>query len=172
MIAALFHGDPKTKIGKVFDVVKQLWSSSDSTNEQINQILNDDTSKSKFEEFYDIIKDTRVLKTILKIVKTIDFSEFNAETIKLADFIRNPESPELKSIVDRMIRKVQDHIQRSGIRPQDFQREIEMIKARAITLFGSMFGDMLSGGAGETRIPSHIMMGNSPEARMRRIGGD
>jgi len=170
MVVSLFHGDPKNKIGKVFDVVKNIWSSTDSTNAEIDSILNDDSTKGKFQEFYDIIKDTKLLKTILQLVKTLDFSDLNLESIsneKFLEYIQNPENPELKKIVEKMMAKVQTHIQKSKINPQDFQREIEMIKARAISLFGGMLNGMLGGQ--QAAVSSSVLMGTSPEARRQRM---
>jgi len=170
MVASLLHGDIKTKFSKILDIAKSIWNGSGQQNDEVTRILNDENSESRLKELFDFIMDTRIAKIFKEIMETFDPSELELDVSspeQLMQLLQNPEHPVIEKTIKKLKSILTQKLQRGSYTQQQFQREIESIKARVVSVFGGVFGDML-GGQG-TRIPSHIMMGSSPEARLQRM---
>lgn len=166
MMASFLHGDLREKVGKVLDLMKNMWNG----NDEITNILNDTSSESKFQEILDYIQNTRLAKLFLDIVENFDISDIeinvnNSEDIM--NMMRNPEHPVVKRVVSRLQGILKSKMERGEINKSQIVSEIEGIKAKITSMFGNIFNNALGGTRSET--PSHILMGNSPEARRQRM---
>lgn len=174
MIAWIFHGDIKSKVSTIFSAIKSMFAgSTDEKSKEIAKVLEDKESESRISEFIDYIMNTRVAKVFLKIVEDFDFSDLesikidNAES--LMEMIKNPEHPTIKTLTTKIGNILQEKMRRGEFTQQQLVTEIESIKAKAVSIFGSVFEDALGLGNGGAGTPAAVLMGNSPEARRQRM---
>jgi hypothetical protein len=170
LLASFFHGDFKEKIGVILNAVKGMWNGSGQQNDELNRILNDEKSEDYFKEILDYLQNTRIAKVFMEIVEQIDIEslELNFENPQeIVDILKNPEHPKMKKVIGKIQGLIQHKMERGEISQQQIVSEIEGIKAKVQSLFGNVFNDMLGGRRAD--VPSHVLMGNSPEARRQRM---
>jgi hypothetical protein len=171
MIAAFFHGDIKQKVGKVTEIIKNLWNASGQTNDAVTKILNDEASEGRFKDILDFILKSRLVKIFTNIMESFDISEFDLnveDPAELIEMVKNPENPAVKKIITKIQNTIKDKIRRGEFDQNTITREVEAIKAKLMSLFGNVFNDAL-GGRRQGNTPAAVIMGNSPEARRQRI---
>ena len=171
MLVSFFHGDIKQKVGKISEIIKNLWNASGQKNDMVTNILNDKASEGRFKEILDFILNSRLVKIFTSLVESFDLSEFelNVESpIELIEMIQNPENPIVKKIIAKIQNTIKDKIRRGEFDQNTIAREVEAIKAKVMGLFGNVFNDAL-GGRRQGNVPAATMMGNSPEARRQRM---
>jgi hypothetical protein len=171
MIAAFFHGDIKQKVGKVTEIIKNLWNASGQTNDAVTKILNDEASEGRFKDILDFILKSRLVKIFTNIMESFDISEFDLnieDPAELIEMVKNPENPAVKKIITKIQNTIKDKIRRGEFDQNTITREVEAIKAKLMSLFGNVFNDAL-GGRRQGNIPTAVIMGNSPEARRQRM---
>ena len=88
-------------------------------------------------------------------------------TEECLNMLKDPSNPKLKKFVDKIQKFIKTKIERGEIGKNQIVEELEAIKAKITSVFGSMFLNTLGGGNGG--ISSADMMGNSPEARRQRM---
>jgi len=170
VLASFFHGDFKEKIGTVLSAVKGLWNGSGQENDELNRILNDENSEDYFKEILEYLQNTRIAKIFMEIVEQVDIEslELNFDNPQeLIEILKNPEHPKMKKIISKIQGLIQQKMERGEITQQQIIAEVEGIKAKIQSLFGNVFNDMLGGRRAD--VPSHVLMGNSPEARRQRM---
>jgi hypothetical protein len=170
MMVSFFHGDIKKKVGKVSEIVKNIWNASGQENDDITRILNDEKSQGHFQEIIDFVLNSRLAKIFTDLMETIDLSEFELNVdnpMEIIEMMKNPENPYVKKMVDKIHGTIRQRIQRGDFSQQTISHEIEAIKAKVMSLFGNIFNEALGGRRGET--PVATLMGNSPEARRQRM---
>lgn len=170
ILSSFFHGDFKEKIGTVINAAKGMWMGTGQENDEITKLLNDEHSEDHFKEILEYLQETRLAKIFMEIVEQIDVSEIDLNfdnPQELVDTLRNPEHPKMKRIISKIQGLIQEKMQRGEISQQQIIGEVEGIKAKVQGLFGNVFNDMLGGRRAD--VPSHVLMGNSPEARRQRM---
>jgi hypothetical protein len=171
MIASFFHGDIKQKVGKISDIIKNLWNASGQQNDAVTNILNDEASEGHFKDILDFILQSRLVKIFKSLMESFDMSEFELnveDPAELIEIIKNPENPAIKKIVTKIQNTIKDKIRRGEFDQNTIASEIEAIKAKVMSLFGNVFNDAL-GGRRQGNVPAAAIMGNSPEARRQRM---
>jgi hypothetical protein len=171
MIASFFHGDIKQKVGKISDIIKNLWNASGQQNDAVTKILNDEASEGRFKDILDFVLQSRLVKIFTSIMESFDLSEFELnveDPAELMEMMKNPENPAIKKITTKIHNTIKDKIRRGEFDQNTINREIEAIKAKVMSLFGNVFNDAL-GGRRQGNVPVAVIMGNSPEARRQRI---
>lgn len=170
MVGSLLHGDIRNKFSKILDIAKSVWNGSGQQNDEITRILNDDASESRLKEIFDYVMGTRIAKIFMEIVESFNPSELDFDINSPEQFmeiIQNPEHPIIQSTIEKLKRTLTQKLQQGNFTQQQFQREIETIKAKITSVFGGMFNDMLGGN--RAAVPSSVLMSNSPEARRQRM---
>lgn len=160
-------GDFKSKIGKIFDVIKNLWQGEE--DDEVSKILNDERSKSKLEELYEVVCNLRIIKFVKDFFIEIQPQlEEDLKTVTpevLQDIMKDPkEHPIVQKIILKVRSFLQNKLQTGQFSQADFNREVEFIKAKVVSLFGSF---ILGGSA--SSIPAQVLVSNSPEARRQRM---
>lgn len=171
MIASFFHGDIKQKVGKISDIVKNLWNASGQKNDAVTNILNDEASEGRFKDILDFVLQSRLVKIFTSIMESFDMSEFELnieDPAELIEMMKNPENPAIKKIVTKIQNTIKDKIRKGEFDQNTIANEIEAIKAKVMSLFGNVFNDAL-GGRRQGNVPAAAIMGNSPEARRQRM---
>ena len=172
LLASFLHGDLKEKITPLVDMFKSYWSGTGTDNAEVTRILNDAESENKFKEILAFIADTRIARLFMSIMEQIDITElgFNFEKPEeIIEIVKNPEHPISAKIITRIQNIIKTKIQRGEINQTQIQAEVEQIKTKIASIFGSMFKDALGIGGGGAEVPAAVLMGNSPEARRQRM---
>jgi hypothetical protein len=171
MIASFFHGDIKQKVGKISDIIKNLWNASGQKNDAVTNILNDEASEGRFKDILDFVLKSRLVKIFTSLMESFDMSEFELnveDPAELIEMIKNPENPVIKKIITKIQNTIKDKIRKGEFDQNTIASEIEAIKAKVMSLFGNIFNDAL-GGRRQGNLPAAAIMGNSPEARRQRM---
>lgn len=151
-------------------------ANADATARQaeIDKILDDEETPSKFKEVLNFIMETRTCRLGLKLVENL------AETLdmetELADLFTQPnvldeikkgeENPVIKKLVGKVRLFMQEKMRNGVINQHQITVDVEQIKAKVIQTFGQVFG-LVAGE--ETKAKSAVLIGNSPEARRQRM---
>ena len=170
MLGSFFHGDIKQKVGKISEIIKNVWNASGQKNDAVSSILNDEASQGHFQEIIDFVLNSRLTKIFVDIVESFNIADFELnikDPAELIEMLRNPENPHVKKIVDKIQATIKHKIQTGAFTAQTITNEIEAIKAKIMGLFGNIFNEALGGRKGET--PVATLMSNTPEARRQRM---
>jgi hypothetical protein len=158
-------------VGKVSDIIKNIWNASGQQNDAVTKILNDEASEGRFKDIIDFVLQSRLVKIFTSIMESVDISEFELnveDPAELVEMMKNPENPAIKKIITKIQNTIKDKIRRGEFDQNTITREVEAIKAKVMSLFGNVFNDAL-GGRRQGNVPAAVIMGNSPEARRQRI---
>jgi hypothetical protein len=171
MLASFFHGDIKTKVSKVSGIIKNLWNASGQNNDAVTQILNDEASEGRFQEIIDYILNSRLVKIFTNLMESFDPADFELDIkdpAELMEMLKNPENPTIKKAITKIQNTIKEKVRRGEFNQNTIANEMEVIKAKVISLFGNVFNDAL-GGRRQGGPPPAALMGNSPEARRQRM---
>jgi hypothetical protein len=171
IVTSFLQGDVKKKLHKIVPILKSLWQASDTKNEDIDKILNDDKSSSLLQEIIDYITNTRLAKIFIGIIKEFDMTEFDNINVdsfeEVIEMIKNPDNPVVSRIKTKMQYYMNEKVKTGQLSQQIVQQEIESIKSKLMSLFGNSINEFLGGT--ENQIPTELLMNNSPEGRRQRM---
>jgi hypothetical protein len=170
IMASFFHGDIKQKLGTIMNTVKSVWSASGQTNDEVDRLLNDDSTKGHVEELIEYVTNLRSAKMFLNIIETIDIGSLDIrldDPTKLVEMVRNPDNPVMQKCIETVQRALKQKLERGEFTQHQLHSDIEGVKAKVQSLFGNMFTEALGGRRAD--VPSAVMMSNSPEARRQRM---
>jgi hypothetical protein len=173
LIASFTHGDIKEKLSVIMSTVKNIWFNSGQDNDEVSKLLNDEESEGKLKEIFEYLTETRIAKIFKEIVEDFDITELELNfdnPMEIVDMVRNPENPVTKKVVHKVQSLLEEKLKRGSITQHQLLAEVEGIKSKLTSMFGSVIGDALGigGGKGSTA-NSSLLMGNSPEARRQRM---
>ena len=172
LLCSFLHGDIKEKITPLVDMFKSYWAGTGGGSEEINKILNDAESESKFKEILTYISQTRIAKLFMSILEQIDMTEIGIDFERPEEFIeiiKNPQHPVSAKIIGRIQNIIKAKTQRGEINQRQIEAEVEEIKRKLTSIFGDMMKEALGVGGGGAEVPAAVLMGNSPEARRQRM---
>jgi molybdopterin converting factor small subunit len=170
MIASFMHGDIRKKVGKISEIIKNVWNASGQENDAVTSILNDEKSEGRFQEILDFIMNSRLVKIFTTFMKTIDIDDFELNfdnPAELIELLKDPENPKIKGVITKIQGIIKDKVRKGEIDQKVIMTEVEAIKAKIMGLFGNIFNDALGGRKAD--VPSAVLTGNSPEARRQRM---
>jgi molybdopterin converting factor small subunit len=170
MIASFMHGDIRKKVGKISEIIKNVWNASGQENDAVTSILNDEKSEGRFQEILDFIMNSRLVKIFTNFMKTVDISDFELNfdnPAELIELLKDPENPKIKGVINKIQGIIKDKVRKGEIDQKVIVSEVEAIKAKIMGLFGNIFNDALGGRKAD--VPSAVLNGNSPEARRQRM---
>ncbi len=175
LMYSVLHGDPKEKFGKIFETIKGLVPGGSAQADEISRILEDEETKSSFQEILDLVMNTRLASIMGDIAQSVSYEDLDLDfndPEKILAMLRNPqESPVLQELMDRAKMVMEDRIKSGKINQQELVREIEMIRAKFQSSFGKYLNEMIVGdaGGGTTGNTSQQILSNTPEARRARM---
>jgi hypothetical protein len=169
-VGSILHGDINEKITLVIAAAKKFFGMAGNENAEISKILDDEKSEDRIKEIFKFVMETRLAKIFMSIMEQFDVADLNIDitnTEECLNMLKDPSNPKLKKFVDKIQKFIKTKIERGEIGKNQIVEELEAIKAKITSVFGSMFLNTLGGGNGG--ISSADMMGNSPEARRQRM---
>ena len=157
--------------------VKDLWARySGKKADDIDEILNDDKTKSGIEELYEYFKETRIFKLAMELMETLNPEQFGLDEIdwtdreKLLDMFKDMEN---NPLIQRAIKVVGDAVEakiRSGnLRKEDLIHELTMLREKFKHSLGKIFQEGIFGEAPREAQRAEVLLGNSPDARRARM---
>ena len=165
------QGNIADKMESILAIAKNYISANpnDQTDE-ISKILNDEKTQGSIQEFIDYCTNTKIAKVFNDILTNLDVSEFEHLLKNPQEFLeiaRNPEHPIVQKFIHKFQNILKEKVQKGDINQQQLHQDIEGIKAKLISIFGSSIGEALGGNKSE--VSSEVLMSNSPEARRQRM---
>jgi len=171
IFSAFFENNVHGKIGKIINSLKTLWNESGQSTDEIDKILNDETSQSKIEEILDYVMNSRLSSIVINLVQTIDFSEMKIEVDTVEDFMEMAKNiqnnPSFQKIAKQMRDVMQEKIKCGQISQHDIMQEVETIKVKVQEAFGNMFEEAIGGRKAD--VAPEVIISNSPDARRARM---
>jgi hypothetical protein len=163
--------------GDWMQTVKDLWARySGKKADDIDEILNDDKTKSGIEELYEYFKETRIFKLAMELMETLNPEQFGLDEIdwtdreKLLDMFKDMEN---NPLIQRAIKVVGDAVEakiRSGnLRKEDLIHELTMLREKFKHSLGKIFQEGIFGEAPREAQRAEVLLGNSPDARRARM---
>jgi hypothetical protein len=164
-------GDIREKLGSVLSIAKTFLSENpNDTTDEISRILHDENAQSSIEKFIDYCTNTRIAKVLNDILTNLDVSEFEPLLQNPREFLeiaRNPEHPIVQKFIHKFQALLKQKVECGEITQKRIQEEIEGIKAKVTSLFGSALTEALGGRRSD--VSSAILRSNTPEARRQRM---
>ena len=165
------HGNISDKMESILSIAKNYMSANPSEKtDEISKILNDEKTQGSIQDFMEFCVNTKIAKVINDILTNLDVSEFEyllKDPHEFLEIARNPDHPIVQKFIHKFQTILKDKIQRGDITNNQLQQDIEGIKAKLVSIFGSTLGEALGGNKSE--VSSEILMSNSPEARRQRM---
>lgn len=171
IMASFLQGNVKDKLSSLLAIVKSFLSANpDPKTAEISRILNEDSTQGSLESFLEFCTNTRIAKVLDEILSAMDVSELETLLKNPADFIevaKNPDHPIVKSFIHKFQTLMKEKVQKGHITQHQITQDVEGIKSKLMSMFGSAMGDILGTRADST--PAPVLLSNSPEARRQRI---
>lgn len=165
------QGNIADKMESILTIAKNYMSANPSEGtDEISKILNDEKTQGSIQDFIDYCTNTKIAKVFNDILTNLDVSEFEhllKDPREFLDIARNPDHPIVQKFIQKFQNILKEKVMRGDITNSQLQQDIEGIKAKLISIFGSSITDALGGNKSD--VPSEILMSNSPEARRQRM---
>jgi hypothetical protein len=172
LVASMFHGKLEEKMGENMPTITTILKGLMGENNEIDDILNDDSKQSKLIEFFEFLKETKIASLLLSLFEKIDFSELDVNigsTVEeMQEKLKNIQNDPAMVKIQNNIKSILEEKSRTGEFSREIiLREIEQIKEKIRELFGDVFDDIL--GTRKADVPSEVITSNTPEARRARM---
>ena len=156
--------------------IKDLWTkSTGKSSDEIDEVLNDTTTKSSIEELIEYFKETRIFKLGMEMLETFKISQFGIEELdftdpaKLIEMLRNPDNPIMQKAMNVVGGFVENKIRAGSLKKEDLVTEIEMLREKFKHSLGKIFKESLFGESTRETQSAEVLLGSSPEARRARM---
>lgn len=158
------------------NTIKDIWTkSTGKSSDEIDDVLNDTTTKSNIEELLEYFKETRIFKLGMEMLETFKISQFGLEELdftdpaKLLEMLRNPENPIMQKAMSVVGGFIENKIRAGNLRKEDLIAEIEMLREKFKHSLGKIFKESLFGESTHEAQSAEVLLGSSPEARRARM---
>ncbi len=157
--------------------IKDLWTkSTGKSSDEIDEVLNDTTTKNNIEELFEFFKETRIFKLGMEMLETFKLSQFGLEELdftdpaKLLDILKNPETnPVMQRAMKAVGTFIENKVRTGAIRKEDLVSEIEMLREKFKHSLGKIFKESLFGESTRETQPAEVLLSSSPDARRARM---
>lgn len=171
LFVSFTSGNIAEKMESVLSIAKNYLSANPSEGtDEISKILNDEKTQGSIQDFMEYCTNTKIAKVFNDILTNLDVSEFEHLLKNPQEFLeiaRNPDHPVVQKFIQKFQNILKEKVQKGEISQQQLQQDIEGIKAKLISIFGSSLGEALGGNKSD--VSSAVLMSNSPEARRQRM---
>jgi uncharacterized membrane protein len=171
LFVSFTSGNVREKLNSLLSIAKNVLSANQTEHtDEISRILNDEKAQSSIQEFLEYCTNTRIARVFNEILTNLDVSEFESlleNPHEFMDIARNPEHPMVQKFVHKFQTLLKQRVERGEISQGRIQEDIEGIKAKLTSIFGSVLNDAIGGRRSE--VSSTVLVSNSPEARRQRM---
>jgi hypothetical protein len=158
------------------NTIKDLWTkSTGKSTDEIDEVLNDTTTKSNIEELLEYFKETRIFKLGMEMLETFKLSQFGLEELdftdpaKLIEMLKSPDNPIMQKAMNVVGGFIENKIRAGSLKKEDLVTEIEMLREKFKHSLGKIFKESLFGESTRETQSAEVLLGSSPEARRARM---
>lgn len=177
LFGTLLQGNPREKISKVLETLKGAIPGMGATEDQskeLESILADEETQSSMSELLELVLSTRLVSVVTDMMQSLDITDLGIDFDDPEDvlhLLRNPQNSEvLNRLVERAKTILEDRIKTGKIDQAELQRDIERIRAKFQSSFGTYLNETLLGIEGNTTgNTAEQILSNHPEARRARM---
>jgi len=164
-------GNFKNKLTSILSIAKNFLSSNPTeSTDEISRVLNDENAQSSIEDFIEYCTNTRIAKVLNDILTNLDVTEFEhllENPHEFLDIARNPDHPIVKKFILKFQSLLKQKVESGEISQNRIQEDVEGIKAKLTSVFGSAMSEALGGRRSD--VSSTVLTANTPEARRQRM---
>jgi len=165
------QGNIGEKLDSILSIAKNYMSSNPSEGtDEISKILNDEKTQGSIQDFMEYCTNTKIAKVFNDILTNLDVSEYEhllKDPREFLEIARNPDHPIVQKFIQKFQNLLKEKVVKGEITNNQLQQDVEGIKAKLISIFGSSITDALGGNKSD--VSSEVLMSNSPEARRQRM---
>lgn len=166
-IHCFLHGDIKTKLIQIFDIVKPLLSSTDGFNDEIDSILGKEETKNKFVDILEYLKQSKIFTVFTSVFEHIDLSQINVDNIDPTDIEAFKSNESIQKIQREIGTMLQTKLSKGEFSQAVIVAEIQTLTVKFQEIFGDSLNEMI--GATHKGPDGKTALSNSPEARRARM---
>jgi hypothetical protein len=156
--------------------LKDIWSKyTGKESSEIDEVLNDTTTKSNIEELFEFFKETRIFKLGMEMLETLKIEQFGIDGLdfsdpsKILELLKNPDNPIMKKAVSVVGGFVENKIKQGSLRKEDLVSELEMLREKFKHSLGKIFQEGIFGEAPREGQRAEVLLSSSPDARRARM---
>lgn len=161
----------------IMDTIKSLWTkfTGKTDTSEIDEILNEGTSKTKIQDLLETLKETRLFKIGMEVIETINLEKLGIDKVdftnieEIVEMIKNPEHPVTRKAISCVQGIIEEKMKKGSLRKEDFIAEIETLKEKFKHSLGKIFGERLLGDTGRETHSAQVMLSGHPDARRARM---
>jgi hypothetical protein len=170
-IEYILHQDFSEKFKDSVPILASVLKQFTNKKSQIDELLEEETNHSKITDFFNFLKDLKIVSYFFSLFQEFDISEIDIECYDLNDMTRNLDKilqdPKIQKIQQNLKSKLEEKVKNGEISKQVIASDIEKIKQKVTELFGDIFNDILGGRKSEVK--ASTILSNTPEARRERM---
>jgi hypothetical protein len=175
MIFSFLQGDPKAKVAQVLEAMKHVLPETHRDTDEILKTLGTDETSSAMTEMFELLMKTRIASIVGDIAASIKLEDIGIDFERPEEILEALQHPErsqaVRQIMEQVKSMLEERIKSGKINQQELIREVEMLKAKFQSSFGTYMKEMVGigregAGTGNT---SEQIMSNSPDARRARM---
>jgi hypothetical protein len=170
-ISYILNQDFTDKLKNSVPMLGSILKQFTNKKSEIDELLSEEDNHSKITDFFNFLKDLRIVSYFLNLIQEIDISEIDIQDETLEDILKNPEKilseHKFQKIQENIKSKFESKLKNGEISKEVITHDIEKIKEKVKELFGDIFNDILGGRKSD--IDASTIMSNSPEARRARM---
>ena len=169
LFSSFLHGDIKSKITQMLPELLGAFKEQLGGQNEIDEILGDETKQSKIGEFIDYLKNSKFASLITSVFESIDLSDLDTSNIE--EVLHNPTLIQQHPIVLRIQGQIQsimtNKVKNGELSKEAIIQEFETMKGKLQEFFGESLNEAL--GTQRSDVAPEVLLSNSPEARRARM---
>jgi hypothetical protein len=169
LFSSFLHGDIKSKITDTLPELLNAFKDQLGGQNEIDELLGDDTNKSKIGEFIDYLKNSKFASLMIAVFENIDLSDIDSSNIE--EVLHNPtklqEHPIVKRIQSQIHSNMLNKIKNGELSKDSILQEFQTLQTKIQEFFGDSLNEAL--GTQKSDVASEVLLSNSPEARRARM---
>jgi len=156
--------------------IRDLWvTHTGKSGDEIDEVLNDSTTKTSLEELFEYFKETRIFKLGMEMMETLKLEQFGVDELDftnpaaLFETLKDPNNPLMQRATSVVGGFVEDKIRKGSLRKEDLIQEMELLREKFKHSLGRIFQENLFGEAPRETQRADVLLSSSPDARRARM---
>lgn len=169
LFSSFLHGDIKSKITDMLPELLNAFKDQLGGQNEIDEILGDETKKSKIGEFIDYLKNSKFASLMISVFEQVDLADIESSNIE--EVLHNPTKLQEHPIVQRIQAHVQsimlNKVKNGELSKETIMHEFQTLQTKIQEFFGDSLNEAL--GTQKSDVAAEVLLSNSPEARRARM---